>query len=205
MEINKTELESNKNNDIENTPAPVVEEYSLATLNSSLEESAKDIAKKVVNTNDSKEFKDYIQLFNLNQSKKNALKVMKLNGLLDKIEDQAIERFDKNPDEMSNEDLIKFMQVIQSSIDRSQKVIDKVEEKPLITINSQTNNITIEGDNPLNNINRESRERILEVMANILSQVQMDDSAIDNEEKVIDTIDIEPQPILKEEGEEQHD
>ena len=130
-----------------------------------INDSTKEVVTDIVNTNDPEEFKDLVSLFNLNQSKKNALRIVKLNELLDKIENTAIDRFNKKPDQMSNQDLLDYLKAIENSIDRSQKYVNEVETKPMIQLNQQ-NNINI---NAGDNLSRESKEKVLEVIKSLLS------------------------------------
>ena len=39
--------------------------------------------------------------------------VVKLSNLLNKVEDQAIERFERRPDQVSNKELLEYMNVSQ--------------------------------------------------------------------------------------------
>ena len=131
-----------------------------------LEESTKEVVNNIIATDDSDEFKNLIDLFNLNQSKKNALRVAKLNELLDKIEDQAIERFNKNPGQMSNRDLLDYLEAIQDSIDRSNKYIGEAKAEPMIQVN------TITVNNDTNELDRESREKVIEVVKALIGNLQ---------------------------------
>lgn len=148
----------------------------------SLEDSTKQVVENMLNSKDQAEYKSLIDLFNLNQSKKNALRIVKLNELLGNIEDQAIKRIQETPDQMSNKDLLEYLKTIEESIDRSQKYVDKVEDKPMIQLNQQ--NITI-NDSKVNGLDRESREKVLEVVNSILKEIQEN-----NEENIIDVEDL---------------
>ena len=52
-----------------------------------VEETSDNLAQDILNTDDPKKVKDLTTLFNMNQSKKNVLRVLKLSELLDKISD----------------------------------------------------------------------------------------------------------------------
>ena len=113
--------------------------------------------------------KDLTHLFNVQNAKKNALRIVKLNGLLDKVSDQAIERFEKRPGEFSNKDLLDYMTVVQNSIDRSTKALN-LEEQPLIQINQNTSEVNVNlGENSMN---RESREKVLNAVNMLLKIAQ---------------------------------
>lgn len=139
-----------------------------------LDEQTSLIADDIVKEKDIDRVKDLTALFNLNQRKKNVLRLMKFNGLLDTISDQMLERFEKKAGEFSNADLLNYMQVIQSAIDRAQKSIDLVSETPAIQLNQ--NNLTV---NVGDGFDRESKERIADAVKAILakmSTIQADDT-----------------------------
>ena len=141
-----------------------------------IDDATKGVVTDIVNTNDPDEFKDLVSLFNLNQSKKNALRIIKLTGLLEKIEDQAIERFNKKPDQMSNQELLEYLKAIENSIDRSQKYVNEAESKPMIQLNQQ-NNINIDAGSQLD---RESKEKVIETIKAILGGIENPSDAIEN-------------------------
>lgn len=139
-----------------------------------IDDSTKEVVTDIVNTNNPDEFKDLLSLFNLNQSKKNALRIVKLTELLEKIEDTAIERFDKKPDQMSNQELLEYLKTIENSIDRSQKYVNEVETKPMIQLNQQNININTE-----DSLSRESKEKVLETIKAILDgSLNIDDKEV---------------------------
>ena len=127
-----------------------------------------EVAQKILNEQDIDKVKDLTHLFNLNQSKKNVLRVMRLNGLLDKVSDQIIERFEKRPGEFSNSDLLQYMQVVQASIDRANKSVNLVEEAPIISLNQQNINVNI---NKADELDRESKNRVIDAVTALLSQI----------------------------------
>lgn len=123
------------------------------------------IAQKVLTEDDIDKVKDLTKLFNLNIRKKNVLRTLKMNDLLDKVTDQVVQRFEKTPNNFSNEDLIKYMQVIENSIDKANKNLNLVEEtSPIQLMQNNQVNINIE-----DGLNRESRERVLEIVSSILN------------------------------------
>lgn len=130
-----------------------------------LDTSTKELAQKVIDEQDLDKTKDLLNLFNLNMAKKNVLRIMKLNNLLDMISDNAIERFEKRSDEFSNKDLLDFMQVTQLAIERAQKNLNLVDETPAIVINNQTNQLNIDSSDSLS---RESKAKISAAIQAIL-------------------------------------
>ena len=111
-----------------------------------------------------------LEIFNITQSKKNALRVIKLNNLLDKVEDQAIKRFEKRPDQVSNKELLDYMRVVAEQIDRSQKNIELLDSKPFIKVANQTNNQLNINVGP--QLDRASKERVVDAITNLISQLE---------------------------------
>ena len=140
-----------------------------------------EVAQQIINETDLDKVKDLTHLFNLNQSKKNVLRIMRLNGLLDKVSDQMIERFEERPGEFSNADLLNYMQVVQASIDRANKSLNLVNEAPAISLNQ--NNVTV---NIIDTFDRESKEKITNAIQGILAQI---DNTQDDSSDIIEIID----------------
>ena len=116
----------------------------------------------------------------MNQSKKNALRIVKLNNLLDKVEDQAIERFEKRPDQVSNKELLEYMNVISGQIDRAKKNIDSISINPSIAVTAQKTDVTI---NVGSSLDRDSKERVMNVISSLLKQVKSNGEKINCEEE----------------------
>lgn len=131
-----------------------------------LDNQTKQIAQEILDEQDIERVKDLTNLFNLNAQKRNVMRVIKMNELLDKVTDQVVERFEKRPDNFSNEDLIKYMQVTENAIDRANKNLNLVEETPAIQYLQQNNvNITID-----NGLDRDARERVMDAVKAFLVQ-----------------------------------
>lgn len=157
-----------------------------------LDASNEAIAKKLIKTDDADEFKDLTALFNLNSAKKNALRIIKLNSLLDAVSDQAIERVRLRPDEISNKELLDFMTVVQDSIDRSQSALDQIKDAPAIAP-QQTNigavNVNLSGDESL------TRESKAKVVAAVMALMKFANSPQGKEQA--DVIDAEAEDAAK--------
>lgn len=145
-----------------------------------LDEKTALIAQQILDEQDIDKVKDLTALFNLNAQKRNVMRVIKMNGLLDKVTDQVIERFEKYPANFSNDDLIKYMQVTENAIDRANKNLNLVEETPAIQL-MQNNQVNINIDNGLD---RDSREKVLDAVKAILA------NAVKPEPEVVDVIEI---------------
>ena len=140
------------------------------------------IAQEILDEENIDRVKDLTNLFNLNAQKRNVMRVIKMNDLLDKVTDQVIERFEKRPENFSNDDLIKYMQVTENAIDRANKHLNLVEETPQIQL-MQNNQVNINIDSDMD---RESRERVLNAVRSILSSNTSDLSDIIEVDNIID-------------------
>lgn len=140
-----------------------------------LDEKTTQIAQNIINEEDVDKIKDLTHLFNLNQAKKNVLRVMKLNGLLDTVSDKIIERFEKYPDNFSSADLLNYLQVTQNAIDKANKNLSLVDETPVIQIN-HNNQVNV---NVIDSYDRESKERVIEFIKSVLAQSNNIDEAVD--------------------------
>ena len=153
-------------NVVEQLPISIDELISVIPLDA---QTAK-VTNELIEEQDLDKVKNLTKLFNLNQAKRNAIRVMKLNSLLDKVSDQMIERFDKKPGEFSNKELLDYMSVVQSTIDRANKSIELVDQTPAIVINQQNNQVNID-NSPV--LDRESRMRVVEAVKGIMQTLNL--------------------------------
>lgn len=145
----------------------------------SLDTRNADIAQKILDAETLEETKDLTALFNLNDRKRNVLRIMKMNNLLDDVTEKIIERFEKRPDNFTNEDLLKFMQATENSIDRANKNLNLVDETPAIQL-IQNNQVNV---NTVNGLDRESRLKVTETVQEILKRI-----AASNQEMIETTV-----------------
>ena len=139
-----------------------------------LDNQTKDIAQKILDEQDIEKVKDLTALFNLNSQKRNVMRVMKMNALLDTVTDKVVERFEKTPDNFSNEDLIKYMQVTEAAIEKANKQLNLVDETPAIQL-QQNNQVNV---NIIDSFDRDARERIAEAVKAVLSKTTMNSGNI---------------------------
>ena len=138
-----------------------------------LEKETTKVINNIVKADSTEELKSYVDMFSLNMAKKNAVRIAKLQNLLDKVTDQAITRAEKYPDEFSNKEIIDYMKVVQEQITTSQKSIETVGEQPVIQINNQKNEVNINVDAGLS---RESKTRVVDAIKALMEQVSVDNS-----------------------------
>lgn len=153
-----------------------------------LDANTKEIAQRILDEQNVDKVKDLTNLFNLNAQKRNVMRVIKMNELLDKVTDQVITRFENRPDNFSNDDLIKYMQVTENAIDRANKQLNLVDETPPIQFmqNNQVN-ITVGSD-----LDSESRQKVFGTVQAILNRMQKpQDDVVEievKEEKIEDAV-----------------
>jgi len=157
------------------------EENTLSTVD--IDNQSKQLAQYILNESDVEKVKELTQLFNLNQAKKNVLRVMKLNGLLDTVSDKIIDRFDKFPDNFSNDDLIKYLQVTQTAIEKANKNLSLVDETPVIQVN-HNNQLNV---NISETLDRDSRERVLAFVKSAIQQNSAEETDFVELEEEVDT------------------
>lgn len=153
------------------------ESTELATVSkyAKLVKEGNDIVDQIIEAKTSDELTNVTNLFLANQRKKDMIRSHKLSGLLGLIDDEVITRFTSDPESFDNDQLLRYMNSTQNNIDSISRSLD---EKPTIQINTQHNEININNTG----LNRESRERVLEAVKDILSSLQ--DGQIDG---IIDT------------------
>ena len=76
----------------------------VATLSMSPKDIQERLIQEIINSPDRADLEKHLDLFNFSQAKNNALRAIKLNKLLEKVEDQILERFDKKPEQMFAKD-----------------------------------------------------------------------------------------------------
>lgn len=142
-----------------------------------LDKQQEQIVQSIILAPTQKELQEQFNLFNITQSKKNALRIIKLNNLLDKVEDQAIERFESRPNQVSNKELLEYMQVVSNQIDRSQKYIDSLKATNMINVKNQKNEVNI---NIGSELSSDSKEKVLDAINSLLKQLEQNETKKEN-------------------------
>ena len=135
--------------------------------NDKLNKSLTKLEKELVKEENIDDINRIVELFNLNLQKKNIIRSAKLSDVQDKVVDQIIRRIELEPEEFSNEDLIKYHKIIQETLDKTDTTMDNV-KVPTIQINQQVNVDKIMFDS-------DSRKRILSAVNDILNSDEIID------------------------------
>ena len=163
-------------------------ENALVTVNTDeLNKESLEIINQIIAEQDIDKTKDLTYLFNINQNKKTIVRANKLNELLDVLTDAAVDRFTSRPDEISNQELMQGLKIVQDLIEKSQKQVNGVnEQQPLIQINQQNNTLEVGGAK--GTLNRDSRERVKNAVLDLLSGITSATEEADADDIEIDSI-----------------
>lgn len=114
--------------------------------------------------------KDLTYLFNANQNKKTMVRLDSLSNLQDKLVGLLSKRVIDRPDEMSNQEVMQALKIVQDIMDRSTKnIMGTDNQAPLIQINQQDNSVNMgEG---INSASRESKNRVRNAVMSLLSSI----------------------------------
>lgn len=185
--------------DIEEQDVGVVstqEELDSAQLLPLAQKQQSEVLGQLIQTQEIDQVKDLTHLFNVSQTKRNALRIQALNDVQDALVRQMADRLAKQPDNFNNADIANWMKVVQQVMDTSQKGVDQVSTLPAITY-QQTNNTQV-NVSVADTLSRESRDRITDAVQKILQNIQneqsdpvyVDDAALPEVESA-DTIPVE--------------
>ena len=143
----------------------------LVTVDASdLNAESLNILNQIIAAEDIDKTKDLTYLFNVNQNKKTMVRIDSLSNLQDKLVGLLSSRVTERPDEMSNQEVMQALKVVQDIIERGTKQITGQNEQPLIQINQQTNSVNV-GDEAAG-LNRDSRDKVKRAIMSILDNVK---------------------------------
>ena len=143
-----------------------------------LEKDDEAIVEGIVNADSKTELERQFGLFNMNQSKKNALRIIKLEALLGRVEDQTIARFENRPDQVSNKELLDYIQVISAQIDRSQKKVDDLSNKEIIVQKPINSTVNINVGQQLSQDDKEVTLEAVRSIIDLLNQSKEKENAV---------------------------
>ena len=142
----------------------------VAVDTSNLNAESLDILNQIIEAEDIDKTKDLTYLFNINQNKKTMVRIDSLSNLQDKLVGLLSNRVTERPDEMSNQEVMQALKVVQDIIERGTKQITGQNDQPLIQINQQTNSVNV-GDEAAG-LNRDSRDKVKRAIMSILDNVK---------------------------------
>ena len=139
----------------------------------SIDKSNEELVKSIIKAKSKQELESLYQEFALNNTKKEAARINQLNGLLDQVNKEAINRFTNRPAEVSNKEILDYMNAVQNQIERSKKTVDGIKEVNAVQVNNTQNIDTVNihvGNKEVISMSKESRERINDFISSVLKE-----------------------------------
>ena len=164
--INESELEKNTTQENDKNEVATIDSNEL------IRKTAEELTLSIAKAESKEELEALYQKFNINNTKKNALRITQLNNLLDQVNEQAVERFNRRPETISNKEILDYMNAIQNQIERSQRTVDGIKDMTTIQVNNtQNNTVNIHvKDTDIPYLSKDSRDRITDLVASILQE-----------------------------------
>lgn len=152
-------------------------------LEHQVDDKATELSKQIAKVDTKSELDALYDAFKINDTKKNVFRINKLNNLLDKITEEATARFEQRPGEMSNKEVIDYMNAVSNQIDRSKSTLSQIKDVNLTQVN---NTVNVNIDNKETSLSRESREKVIDFIKDILKNSQEDSTISKDTDDVID-------------------
>ena len=164
--IDENELDKNTTQETNKNEVDTIDSNEL------IRKTADDLTLAIAKAESKEELEALYQKFNINNTKKNALRITQLNNLLDQVNEQAVERFNRRPETISNKEILDYMNAIQNQIERSQRTVDGIKDITAIQVNNtQNNTVNIHvKDTDIPYLSKDSRDRITDLVASILQE-----------------------------------
>ena len=123
---------------------------------------------QLTNATTKKELEDIVAIFNLDIAKKNLLRSAVYSDMVDKVIDEMSKRVEKTPGQFSNKELLEYMNALQAQLSKN-----TLENKELPNIAIQQNIVNV--NSPLSAFDRESKDKMRDVLKAILMSTQQGD------------------------------
>lgn len=152
-----------------------------------LKEEAQKILHQLITETDAEKQKDLTYLFLQNQNKRLMARMSKEGELADEIMSQLLVRFKEHSDEITTKEQIDALKVVSDLMSKGRAQLTSQEEQiqqPTVSINVQDNSVNV-GD-AKKNLGRESRNKVQNVIADVLRSIGVGDAQAAEEPEVID-------------------
>ena len=142
--------------------APAAAEYPSAkpAVITSTEELAKGITEV-------SSMSDFLPLFNASIAKKQALRILKREEILDKVTEKIGERLDRRPDEITIAELSAIDKTMGEQKAKELAIVNSATDAPGITLNQNNINVTVN-----DGMSKESRERVINAVKELLAKAK---------------------------------
>ena len=156
----------------EETQVAVSHRSAAAVINS----EANDLVNQILVEKDPVKVENLKKQFLLVQQKKNIARVNRLTTLIEIVDDEIINRFADAPEEMSNKDIVSYMNSTQSSLKTTMQALTQT---PMIQVNNQTNEIKIDNSHiNLSGMDVDSRKNVLNFLLSSIRDAQAKQSEV---------------------------
>lgn len=126
----------------------------------------------IVEADTRQELEKQLELFNLNQTKKNVLRLARLNGLLDQADEQLLHRLEKRPDQLTTKDILDIMNTVSAQVDRINDFNDRFAEDTKSTIKIAQHNTTEVNIKMTPDLTRDEKSDVMDAVASLLKQLK---------------------------------
>lgn len=126
--------------------------------------TAEELAKGIT---EAESMSDFLPLFNASIAKKQALRVLKREEILDKVTERIGERLDKRPDEITMTELNAIDKTMSEQKAKELAIVNSATDAPGITLNQNNINVTVN-----DGMSRESRERVMDAVKELLAMAK---------------------------------
>ena len=120
-----------------------------------------ELLNQIIEEEDHDKLEELTNLFKSNQKKKELVRIDKLGKILDLVDTEVYKRLYNSPSGIEDKDLVGYLRNISQSMKDTKQ---SVNETPLIQINNQSNNVTIQSG-----LDQDQRKRVLEVAMKLLN------------------------------------
>lgn len=128
--------------------------------------------------------KEAINLFNLTQAKKSAIRVDTYNNVMDLISNEVLDRFmNADMEQIQTGALLNVLQTISAVKEKETRNIQQVSEEPAIQLN-QNINISVEKKEPL--LPRDSKEKVIDAVKRFLAMSMQPENQIESTAELIE-------------------
>lgn len=138
-------------------------------VSAALDEKSDELTSKIIAEEDPQKINELIDLFNLNQSKKDLVRARKYNELLDKT--TAILETTLDLGELTAGELIRAFTALQKATAKYSNVTEEIQNAPIFIQYNDNRQTEVVSQN-VPQLSRESKEKVIEVINQILKEQQ---------------------------------
>lgn len=129
--------------------------------------STKNLIDTIIEENDTSKLQNLTHLFKIHAAKRNLIRLIKYYDMLDLVNEQAMKRLEKRPDEIDNKDLLAFMNTLLNTVEKTTTSLKVLDDTESLIINHQSNEVNI-NVNTGTNLTRESKEKVVDAIKSLM-------------------------------------